>query len=134
MIEPCKTDRSRIADEPTYEPCTTEGDPRFNQDGSFNADYKPSSSIGDTKHLTTQGWPTFKIRTANCEPTEVAFRRVDGTSIATIKDGIFRVHVDPTDENAKQFIEIVNNFLRMYGQPELKEVQNEHAHKTRSST
>lgn len=27
------------------------------------------------------------------------------------QDGIFRVHVDPTDENAKKFIEIVNRWL-----------------------
>lgn len=28
------------------------------------------------------------------------------------KDGVFRVHIDPTDENARKFIELVNGVLQ----------------------
>ena len=28
------------------------------------------------------------------------------------KEGVFRVHVDPSDENAKKFVELVNNALQ----------------------
>ena len=42
---------------------------------------------------------------------------------ASIKDGVFRCHVDPTDANALEFIRVVNSLLKSKGLAALTKIE-----------
>lgn len=57
---------------------------------------------------------TFKIGvvdTVNNSSALVSFNACNQRVAYIDKDGVFHVHVEPTDENAKKFIELVNKHL-----------------------